>query len=35
MSLFTEDMKVFVGIPKKSINKLLELINKFTMVFRY
>lgn len=35
MSLFTEDIMVYVENPKKSINKLLELINEFSMVFTY
>ena len=35
MFLFTEDMIVYLENPNKSINKLLELINGFSMVFRH
>lgn len=35
MFSFTEDMIVYLENPNKSINKLLELINGFSMVFRH
>ena len=35
MSLFADDMILYVENPKDSTQKLLELINKFSKVARY
>ena len=35
LSLFADDMKLYVENPKDSIRKLLELISEFSKVARY
>ena len=35
LSLFTDDMILYLQNPKESIRKLLELINKFSKVVGY
>ena len=35
LSLFADDMKLRIGNPKDSIQKLLELINEFSKVLGY
>ena len=35
LSLFADDMRLYIGIPKDTTRKLLELINEFSNITEY